>query len=221
MKTRVINIFFLLFTLFSYSQTADQIIKKHLEATGGINNWKGFNSAILKGEMILGIKESYPVEIYQQRPNLNKTLMFAAGKKVILNGYNGKKAVKFNFQANKLENDSNYTPETFESDLLDYSQKGFQAILIGMEKINGLDCYKIKLIKNTNISTYYFDMKKYQLIRETNADETKTYSDFRKSSGLTFPFKIEIKSADNQSDFVLIFKTIEVNKVIPSKEFNF
>lgn len=221
MKTRVINIFFLLFTLFSYSQTADQIIKKHLEATGGINSWKGFNSAILKGEMILGVKESYPVEIYQQRPNLNKTLMFAAGKKVILNGYNGKKAVKFNFQTNKLENDSNYIPETFESDLLDYSQKGFQAILIGMEKINGLDCYKIKLIKNTNINTYYFDMKKYQLIRETNADETKTYSDFRKSSGLTFPFKIEIKSADNQSDFVLIFKTIEVNKVIPSKEFNF
>lgn len=221
MKTRVINIFFLLFTLFSYSQTADQIIKKHLEATGGINNWKGFNSAILKGEMILGIKESYPVEIYQQRPNFNKTLMFAEGKKIILNGYNGKKAVKFNFQTNKLENDSNYIPETFESDLLDYSHKGFQAILIGMEKINGLNCYKIKLKKNTNINTYYFDMKKYQLIRETNADETKTYSDFRKSSGLTFPFKMEIKSADNQSDFVLVFKTIEVNKVIPSKEFNF
>lgn len=221
MRTQLLFVFLFIFVIFSNSQTADQIIKKHLEITGGINNWKDFNSVILKGEMVLGLKEAYPIEIYQKRPNWNKTIMITNGKKMLLNGYNGKKAVKYNFHSHKLENDFSYVPEAFDSDLLDYLNKGFQAVLIGTEKINGTNCYKVKLIKNTNVTTYCFDVKSYQLIREINTEETKTYSNFRKSSTLTFPYKIEIKSIDNQSDFVLIFKTIEVNKLISSKEFNF
>ncbi|MDR1877758.1 MAG: histidine kinase [Flavobacteriaceae bacterium] len=205
----------------AYTQTVEQIIAKHLETTGGIAKWKGFNSTVIKGDMILGLNEIYPVEVYQQRPNLNKTIMTIQGKKVILNGYNGKKAVQFNFQTNKLEDNSGYIPETFDSDLLDYSGKGFQSVLTGTEKIENTDCYKIKLIKNTNTTTYYFDMKSYQLIKEENSTESKIYSDFRKSSGLTFPFRIEVKSADGESDFVLVFKTIEVNRAIPAKEFDF
>ncbi len=217
----LILIFFSLVSTVGFAQTAEQIITKHLETTGGINKWKGFNSVVLKGEIVLGLNESYQVTIYQQRPNLNKTVMLIQGKSVVLNGYDGKKAVQFNFRTNKLETDSNYIPESFDSDLVDYSDKGFQAVLTGTEKIENSDCYKIKLIKNTNTTTYYFDMNSYQLIREINSIETRTYSDFRKSSGLVFPYRIEVKSADGESDFVLIMKSIEVNKAISAKEFSF
>ncbi|MDR2122978.1 MAG: outer membrane lipoprotein-sorting protein [Flavobacteriaceae bacterium] len=220
-KQFFISTVFFIFLTAGYAQTAEQIINKHLEITGGVTKWKGFNSTVISGEMILGLNESYPVVIYQQRPNWSKTVMQIQSKNMILTGYNGKKAVQFNFRTNKLEENADYIPETFDSDLIDYSGKGFQAVFIGTEKIENSDCYKIKLIKNTNTNTYYFDTKSYQLIREVNSLETKTYSDFRKSSGLTFPYRIEVKSSDGESDFALVFKTIEVNKVISAKEFVF
>ena len=72
---------FLFVYLIGYSQTADQIIANHLEVTGGVQNWKKLNSIIIKGEIILDLYESYPIEIYQQRPDLNKTVLQIQGKK--------------------------------------------------------------------------------------------------------------------------------------------
>ncbi|MGM5630340.1 histidine kinase [Apibacter raozihei] len=220
-KINLILLMIFNFAIIIKAQTAEEVIAKHLEITGGLTKWRGFNSVVLKGEMVLGVNESYNVEIYQQRPNWNKTYMYVQGKKITLNAYNGKKAIQYDFQSNKLVNKPDYVPESFDSDLINFSDKGFQAVFIGTEKIEQSNCYKIKLIKNTNITTYYFDMKSYQLIREESVSESKTFSDFRKASGLYFPYRIEVKSTNGESDFVLIIKTINVNQAIPGKEFTF
>lgn len=212
---------FLFVYLIGYSQTADQIIANHLEVTGGVQNWKKLNSIIIKGEIILDLYESYPIEIYQQRPDLNKTVLQIQGKKNILNGYNGKNAVRYNFQTNQVEENDNYITEAFESDLVDYSVKGFHAILLGTENIENKNCYKIKLIKNSEYDIYYFDKSTFQLIREDNKLESKSYSDFNLFSGLTLPCHIEVKNKVENEYFVLIFTSIDINKVIPEKEFKF
>lgn len=222
MKTLILTILTTINIFFSlHGQTADQIINKHLEVTGGLTAWKTFNSVILNGEIVLGKEESYKIKILQQRPNLNKTTMYIQDREIILNGYNGKKAIKFNFTTNQIEEDLEYIPESFDSDLLEYNSKGFQAILIGTEKIGNSDCFKVKLIKNTNTITYFFDKNTYQLIRESNPQEIKTYSDFTKVSTLTFPMKTEVQIIGDNSNFTLVIDKVQVNPVISPKEFNF
>lgn len=208
-------------SLVGYSQTAEHIINKHLEITGGVDKWKGFNSIVITGEIILGLNETYPIEIYQQRPDLNKTVIQIQKKKIILNGYNGKKAIQFNFQTNTIEESNNYISEAFESDLIDYSIKGFHPILLGEEKIENVNCYKIKLTKDRESEIYYFDKTTYQLIREDNDIESKIYSDFQVFSGLTFPCRMVVKNREEETEFILIFKSLEVNKKIPEREFKF
>ena len=70
----------LITTIFS-AQTAKQIIDKNIELTGGLTNWKLLNSIILQGKVILGVNDEYPMRIYQQRPNLTKTVVFIGNKR--------------------------------------------------------------------------------------------------------------------------------------------
>jgi len=218
---RFFLLIFLAFSLIYQAQTAEQIIAKHLEITGGTHGWKALQSLVIKGNTVLGINEEYPTEIYQQRPNHTKTLMTSQGKKITLSGYNGKRAVQFNFQTGKLNTNPDYVPESFESDLLDFIDKGFQAVLMENEIINGTDCFKIQLSKNQNVTTYYFDVETCQLVREVNSERNTYYSDFKEVSGLIFPFRIEEKSADGKEDFTLIINSIEANPAIPAKVFDF
>ena len=218
---RFFLLIFLTFSLIYQAQTAEQIIAKNLEITGGVYGWKVLQSLVIKGNTVLGVNEEYPTEIYQQRPNLTKTLMTLQGKKIMLNGYNGKKAVQFDFQAGKLNTNPDYVPESFESDLLDFINKGFQAVLMENETVNGTNCFKVQLSKNQSVTTYYFDSKTYQLVREENSERNTYYSDFKKVSGLVFPFRIEEKSTDGEENFTLIINSIEINPVIPAKVFDF
>ncbi|MDR3272461.1 MAG: histidine kinase [Flavobacteriaceae bacterium] len=202
-------------------QTAEQIIEKHLEVTGGVEKWKDFRTSVIYGMMVLGNNEKYPLEIYQKRPNLTKTLITVKGKQFTLSGYNGKEAVQFDSQTGELKLDPNYNPEAFESDLLDFANKGFQAVLQGNETVNGSDCFKIQLSKDKAVTTYYFDTKTYQLVKETTFGQSTFYSDFKEVSGLTFPFKIEEKNAKGKTNLTLIISLIGVNKTLSSKTFKF
>ena len=69
----------LITTIFS-AQTANQIIDKNIALTGGLTNWILLNSIILQGKVILGVNDEYPMKIYQQRPNLTKTVVFIGNK---------------------------------------------------------------------------------------------------------------------------------------------
>ena len=51
------------------AQTAKEIIDQNIEKSGGLTNWKLLNSIVLQGKLTLGINDSYPIKIFQQRPN--------------------------------------------------------------------------------------------------------------------------------------------------------
>ena len=123
---------------FFYAQTADEIIATHLEKTGGIENWKKLTSVKLKGEAVLSLTESFPLEIIQKTPNLNKSTIYINKKPVVLEGFDGKQGYRTNFSSGKKEIIANYKVEPFESDLLNYAEKGFVATLLANEKVNKL-----------------------------------------------------------------------------------
>ncbi|MGK6340959.1 histidine kinase [Chryseobacterium sp. DT-3] len=204
-----------------YSQTAKEIIDKNIELSGGLTNWKLLNSVLLQGKVILGIKDEYPIKIYQQRPNLTKTLISINGKETAIEGFDGTKGYAMNYAANKLQVYPEYVPESFDNDFIDWENKGFDAKYLGKEKVGEIYCHKVELTKNVNKNIYYFDVKTYMLLKEIKKDETLVYADYKKVGNLSMPFRIESSSTKKDGDFVMILNRIDVNKVFPANTFRF
>lgn len=214
-------IFSVLFSVIISAQTAKEIIDKNIENSGGLTNWKLLNAVMIQGKVTLGINDSYPVKIYQQRPNLTKTAIITGGKETPVEGFDGKKGYAMNYAQNKLQEYPNYVPENFDNDFIDWESKGFEAEFQGKEKIADKEYFKIELTKNVNKTVYYFDVKNYSLFREIKKDETLTYSDYRKVGNLQMPFRIESSSPKKDSDYVIMINKIEINKEFPKNTFKF
>lgn len=210
----------LITTIFS-AQTVKQIFDKNIENTGGITQWKLLNSIVLQGKVILGVDDEYPMRIYQQRPNLTKTVVYVGNKENVIEGYDGKNGYAMNYVVNKLQIQKDYVVENFDTDYLDFESKGFTAQVLGKEKVGDKDCYKVELTKNVNKTVYYFDVQNFYLLKEVKKDETLVYSDYKKVNNLIMPFKIESSTPKKEGDYVMILYKIEINKAFPANTFKF
>lgn len=203
------------------AQSAKEVISKNIELTGGLKNWKKLNTVRLMGRLVLDAKETYPLTIYQSRPNLTRTVIKYGGKEVTLEGYDGKKGYSMNYASGQLQHYRDYTPESFDSDFIDYEHKGFHAQVLGTETIGNRKAFKVQLTKNTNTTVYYFDTQTYMLLKEDKAGETLQYTDYKKVGNYLFPFRIEGSSSKNNTDFVMIFTKIETNLAFDAKTYKF
>jgi hypothetical protein len=218
---KLLLVFVLVFSQWSFAQTAKEIIDKNIELSGGLTNWKLLNSVLLQGKVILGIKDEYPIKIYQQRPNLTKTVITINGKDTAIEGYDGSKGYAMNYANNKVQEYAEYVAESFDNDFIDWESKGFAAKYLGKEKIGNIYCHKVELTKNVNKNIYYFDTKTYMLLREIKKDETLDYSEYRKVGNLSMPFRIESSSTKKDGDYVMLINRIDTNKVFPANTFKF
>lgn len=218
---KLLLVFVLVFSQWSFAQTAKEIIDKNIELSGGLTNWKLLNSVLLQGRVILGVKDEYPIKIYQQRPNLTKTVITITGKDTAIEGYDGSKGYAMNYANNKVQEYAGYVPESFDNDFIDWEKKGFEAKYLGKEKIGNIYCHKVELTKNVNKNMYYFDTRTYMLLREIKKDETLDYSEYKKVGNLSMPFRIESASTKKDGDYVMMINRIDINKVFPSNTFKF
>ena len=218
---KVLLVIVMMLTCAVNAQTAKDIIDKNIELSGGLTNWKLLNSVMLQGKVTLGINDSYPIKIYQQRPNLTKTLITIGKKETPIEGFDGKKGYAMNYAANKLQEYPNYNAESFDNDFIDWESKGFDAKLIGKDKVGDATTFVVELTKNVNKTRYYFDVKTYMLLKEINKEETLVYGDYRRIGSLVMPFRIEASSPKKDSDYVMLLNKIETNKVFPPNTFKF
>lgn len=218
---KLLLVFVLIFSQWSFAQTAKEIIDKNIELSGGLTNWKLLNSVFLQGKVILGVKDEYPIKIYQQRPNLTKTVLTINNKETAIEGYDGTKGYAMNYATNKIQEYPSYTAESFDNDFIDWENKGFDAKYLGKEKVGDIYCHKVQLTKNVNKNYYYFDTKTYMLLKEIKKDETLLYSDYKKVGNLLMPFRIESSSPKKDGDFVMLLNKVEINKAFPSNTFKF
>lgn len=218
---KLLLVFVLIFSQLSLAQTAKEIIDKNIELSGGLTNWKLLNSVLLQGKVILGIKDEYPIKIYQQRPNLTKTVITINGKDTAIEGFDGTKGYAMNYATNKIQQYPEYVSESFDNDFIDWENKGFDAKYLGKEKVGEIYCHKVELTKNVNKNIYYFDVKTYMLLKEVKKEDILTYSDYKKVGNLVMSFRIESSSSKKDGDYVMILNRIDVNKVFPANIFKF
>ena len=223
----------LVFSTLLSAQTVDEIIAKHLDATGGLAKIKAVKTRRLTGNFEANGVQAGFVEL-EARPNKLRREIAIQGMTMI-QAYDGKTAWQVvPFTGKK-------TPEALTGDelrqfqeeadmdgtLADYKEKGSAVELVGRDKFDGVDAFNLKLtLKTGEVRNFYLDASSFLQIgvsgkakREGKEFEVRTsLTDYKEVEGVMYPFTIESIVADQGSAKVTLQK-IEVNVPIEDSAF--
>lgn len=244
MKKNVIIALMVLFTFVAKAQTADEIINKYIENTGGKDKWTALKSIKIIGKANQQGME-FPFVSLQTSTGKQKNAFTFQGKEIVQPAFDGKEGWQTNFMTMKAEKMESEDAENmqraagdFPDPFLDYKAKGYSVVLEGKETVEGTECFKIKLIRKPmkvdgkeeeNSSHYFFDTQNYVPIvvktpikkgQAKGAISETVMSDYQEVNGLYFPFSIAQKF-QGQVVITLTTEKVELNAVIDDKEFTF
>lgn len=237
MKTRILCITLLLFLpLAAAAQTADEIVKKALDARGGVGKIKAVQSERVSGHVSFsgGMEGTFVVEL--KRPLKMHVEISIEGQKII-RVYDGKSSgwavnpFTETKEAQPLspEDLKNISDESdFDGPLVDYKTKGNQIELVGKENLDDKPVFRLKLTnKNGDIRFYIFDASSFLLLkwegkRKTGDEDLpweSFFSDFHEVQGLKYPFRIEQGSPGTDIKQTLTAEKIEIDPQIDDSRF--
>jgi hypothetical protein len=189
-----------------FSQTADEIIKKHVEAVGGKDNWAKVKS--LKMECTMKAQgadiKTTIVQVDKKAMRQDVTVMGMNGYNIITNT-EGWSFMPFAGQtkAEPMTADDVKSAQEglyLQDDFITYKELGKKLEYIGKDDVDGTDCYKLKMIdKDGQETTFYLDADSYYTIKQTqkikaNGKETEAttfYSNFKKlPEGIVYAMNI-------------------------------
>jgi len=203
---KIICIAALLFCGLSKAQNIDEIVTKHITAVGGKENWDKIKS--MRMEMNLKVQGSdIKITISQLDKIGYRQDVEAMGQK----GYNIITTTEgwnyFPFQgqmkpeaitADELKNAQDDL--NIKDEFITYKELGKKIEYLGKDDIDGMECYKIKMIdKNDQETTYYMDTESMYVIKQVDKikangkemENTTSFSNFEKlNEGIVYPMAI-------------------------------
>ena len=184
MTRRVLILFFSLSVLFSIqasAQTVDEIIKKNIDAHGGIQKVKSVKSVKVTGKVLpTGLGQEVPIVVQQKRPNFVRMDATFQGKSQT-SAYDGETGWKVDpFQGSSEpervageELKDLQEQSDIDGALVDYKAKGHAVELMGKEELEGTPVYKLKLtLKNGDVRYIYLDAENYLELKTTSKRQT-------------------------------------------------
>jgi len=209
------------------AQTLDEIIAKSIQARGGMDKIKAVRSIRSSGIMSLGGGMEAPGSLIQKRPNMAR-LEFTVQGLTAIQAYDGRDAWQIMPFMGKKDPELMSADEKKEmeedadidGDLVDYASKGSKVELLGKDKVEGTDVYKLKVsLKNGDVKTIYLDADSFLEIKEetkrtvrgTEREIESSLGDYKEVNGLMFPFAIESGLKGSQETEKLTISKIELN----------
>jgi outer membrane lipoprotein-sorting protein len=222
--------------LLAPAQTADEIVKKALDARGGTDKIRAVQSERITGRLssAQGVEGGFTLEL--KRSYKMRTEISVDGQKII-RVYDGKSAgwTINPFAENKdvqpmAEEDLKSITEESDMDgpLVDYKSKGHQVELAGKEDLDGKPVYRLKLTtKNGDVRSYLIDASTFltakwvglRKIGDRDFPWESVLSDYREVQGLKYPFKIEQGSPGTDFKQILTTEKIEINPPLDDSRF--
>ena len=223
------------FSLPATAQTVDEIIAKHYAARGGVDKIKAVKSLRITGRMEAGPGMEVPATIENKRPEQVR-MEFTVQGLVGIQAYDGTTGWQVMPFMGKKDpepmsgEDLKDIQEQADIDgpLLDYKTKGNQVELLGKEKVEGADCYKLKVtLKNGNVHTLFIDGDSFleikditkRTIRGSEVEVESTSGDYKEVEGIIFPFVIEQGAKGSPQKQRIIIEKIELNTAIDDARF--
>ncbi len=210
-----------------WAQTADEIIAKNIQARGGMDKLKRVQSIKSTATMAMGPGMEAPGVLIQKRGNLAR-LEFTIQGLTAIQAYDGKNAWQvMPFMGKKdpelmSADEAKEVEEMADMDgpMVDYKSKGNQVELLGKEKIEGTDAYKLKVsLKNGDVQTVYVDADSFLEIKEETKRTIRgseqvveqSIGDYKEVDGIIFPFAMESGVKGSQEKQKLTITKVELN----------
>ncbi|KPK63412.1 hypothetical protein AMJ83_07010 [candidate division WOR_3 bacterium SM23_42] len=183
------------------------ILEKHFEAIGGLENLKAMKTMYQEGAIVIegaGLEGTF--KQWSERP---LRLRQETDLKIVseVSGDNGE--VSWVVDANGkvlIKRDENTLKEREvrklmeEYEYMNSESEFFTLTFEGVEKVNGKDCYVVKIANtiNQDVQINFYNKSNFYLLRtmiiKPDNEDHITYSDFRTVDGMTFPFREKVKT---------------------------
>lgn len=232
------------FAFAANAQTADEILAKYFENTGGLDKWKALQGIKISAKVNQGGLE-IPLEIVQLKDGRQMTTITFQGKEIKQGVYDGSTLWATNFINMKAEKSDAEATENFKQDIgefpdpfLNYKERGLKVELLGKETVDGSETFKIKLTKKPikvdgkvtdNVVYFFFDTENFvPLMSETEItsgqakgmiSQTKM-SDYQEVNGLMMAFSMT-QGIKGQGGQPLTVSAIELNPKVDAAGFAF
>ena len=220
----IIAITAVFFTFSTYAQTANQIVTKHIEATGGAENWSKVKSLRQECSMTMQGAEIKLIttQVNKKAFRMDIAVMGMNGYQIMTNT-EGWSFMPFQGQTKPepmTADDVKMGQDQLEiqNDFITYAEMGKKLEDLGTEEIDGTECFKLKLTDKEGIETTYFiDQSTSLLVKESSKmtangqemENSVTYSNYEKTpEGVYFPKTIVTAQG------AMEVSKIEVNPVI-------
>lgn len=226
---------FVLVAVPATAQTADDIIAKNTTAKGGLAKLKTVNTMRATGKVTLGPGMEAPITFEQKRPKSIRVEVTVQGL-TIVQAFDGTVGWILNPMSGRKD------PEPMPSEMLknmeeqadvdgpfiDYKAKGSTIELLGKEKAEGADCYKLKLtLKSGDTRTYFIDAENFLEVRvdaKTTVRGTETESDtilgdWKEVAGMMMPFSMDAGQKGAPARQKITLEKIEVNPALDDARF--
>ncbi|HSB91572.1 MAG TPA: hypothetical protein VLC28_00580, partial [Flavitalea sp.] len=173
MKRFYLSICAMLIIVATQAQTADEVIRKHLDATGGADKWPTVKTLVIEAVAVAQNGQEITSKISKiQNKILRREVNMGMGtmKMVVTpdGGWFASPRNSGNFEPMPQGMQAEQSLELDINPLSDYAAKGYKVELAGKEQVDGKDGFKIKLTtSNGKERNYFIDAATYYLVKET------------------------------------------------------
>ena len=221
---------------FAFSQTADELVNKNIEAKGGLDKIKAVKTLRITGRAEQSDNPPVGVIIEHERPDEIRQDIIVAGMTMV-QAYDGKEGWMIQpFGGKKdpqLMGEDDLRDLTVDADidgpLVDYKAKGNTVEYLGHSMVDGDDALRLKVtLKNGDVLYYDLDPDSYleirreaqEFIRGSVKESVTEYGSYKAVDGVMYPFSMAIwpKNDPTQTATVTIDK-VEVNVPLQESQF--
>jgi hypothetical protein len=219
----------------SYSQTADELIAKNIQARGGMEKMKAIKTMRITGKFEGGGGFTASVGQENQRPNLLRETFTLQGMTAVqaydgsagwqIQPFNGKKDPELMGEDDVRDL---LLDADFDGPLVDYQAKGSTVEYLGRDAVDGDDALRLKVtLKNGDIIYDYLDPDAYieirreiqQFIRGSVRERVVGLGSYKPVAGVMYPFSISQGPKNHPDDQTTTIQKMEPNVNIDPADF--
>lgn len=216
--------------------TVDEIVAKNIQARGGLEKIKAVKSMRVTGHMTVGPGTEAPMVIEAKRPDKLRLDITLQGM-TLSQAYDGKVGWQINPFGGGSKNAEPMSAEELkeaaeqadmDGPLVDWKAKGHKVELVGKEKVEGTDVYKLKVtMKDGNVHYLFLDADSYldikgeakRTVRGTEVETEQTIGDYKEVGGLMVPHSFESGAKGRPEKQKMTIEKVELDAPIEDARF--
>ena len=215
--------------------TAEELVKRNIEARGGLEKLHGIKTLRMTGTMSLGNDAAAPTVLEFQRPSMVRW-QFTVDGQTAIQAYDGKTAwVIMPFSGDNEPHEMSAEDRKgialqadIDGPLVDAEKKGNKITLVGRDKPDGRDAWKLKITTSDGDERFVFlDAKTYlqfltvteRTVEGRRLEIVNRIGDYRDVDGVKLPHSFEAGAEGVPESQVLHFDRIEINIPIDDARF--